>query len=277
MNAQLESCVYSQLRSPRELIGLEDQRTLLTNLISTAIREQQSTSILCLGRPGTGKASCINAVLSNLTKAMPGALLVVRLTGLLHAQPHIGLREALDQLGEQTNDDDDDDDDDKKKKRMPQDDFVNSLIARIQCIAKREKALVFCLSNLEHFAAQPRQVLLYSLLELTTTSAAIVVLGITSAFDVLDQLEKRVKSRFTQRPHVIFLGPQTIDDVIRISKAALLVADETIQGAGEWNAACIKLLSSAEASTVLQQHLQHTNDVRHLLNLLVRLEEFMVI
>lgn len=89
------------------------------------------------------------------------------------------------------------------------------------------------------------------------------------AFDALDQLEKRVRSRFSHL-HVLFLGPQSAAEVKLIARGALLVSDMSLPGAEQWNSACEALLQSPDAHQVLMQHLQHTNDVRHFLNLLVR-------
>lgn len=250
--------VCAQLRAPRTLVGLGDQQAAIRSLIEAALRDGQSTSVLCLGRPGTGKTACVNAVLA----AFP-VVRAVRLTGHLHAPAHLGLRETLHQLGDDTGSDK------KKTKNVAPDEMVPVLLARLRTLAAQNRPIVLVLSSFERFAAQPRQTLLYSLLELTHAAHSVVLIGVTSAFDALDQLEKRVRSRFSQR-HVVFLGPQTVEDIKRIAHAALLV-DGRLAGAAQWNAACDTTLKAAEATTVLTQHLQHTNDVRHFLNLLVRI------
>lgn len=97
MSDALLERVYQQLRSPRVLVGLDHQQRTLTDLILAAMRDKQSTSVLCLGRPGTGKSACVSAVVSALaTKGT--AMHVVRLNGHLHAEAHIGLAEVLKQL-----------------------------------------------------------------------------------------------------------------------------------------------------------------------------------
>lgn len=248
----------AQLRAPRTLVGMDAQQASIKSLIEAAIRDRQSTSVLCLGRPGSGKTACVNTVLA----AFP-IVRVVRLTGHLHAPAHIGLRETLHQLGDDT------ESDKKKTKSVAPEEMVPVLFARLRALASQNRPIVLVLSSFERFAAQPRQMLLYSLLELTHSAHSVVLIGVTSAFDALDQLEKRVRSRFSQR-HVLFLGPQTVEDIKRIAHAALLV-DGRLAGAAQWNAACETTLKAAEATTVLTQHLQHTNDVRHFLNLLVRI------
>ena len=100
----LQECVHAQLRAPRTLVGLDEQHRKLTELILAAIRDKQSTSVLCLGRPGTGKTACVNAVVSSLSSHSRG-LRIVRLSGHLHAPPQVGLAEVFKQLGALAGDD----------------------------------------------------------------------------------------------------------------------------------------------------------------------------
>ena len=62
--------------------------------------------------------------------------------------------------------------------------------------------MVFILEDLEKFAAHPQQNLLYSLFEMTL-ALPVYVLGVSCRLDVLELLEKRVKSRCSQ--NVIYL------------------------------------------------------------------------
>lgn len=67
---------------------------------------------------------------------------------------------------------------------------------------KEQRFLVFVLEDLEKFAAHPQQNLLYSLFEMAL-ALPVYVLGASCRLDVLELLEKRVKSRFSQ--NVIYL------------------------------------------------------------------------
>lgn len=65
---------------------------------------------------------------------------------------------------------------------------------------------VFVLEDLDAFAHRSKQTLLYNLLDaLVTSGFQAVVLGTTCRWDCVDQLEKRVRSRFSHRSLVLSL------------------------------------------------------------------------
>lgn len=69
------------------------------------------------------------------------------------------------------------------------------------------KRLIFLLEEFDLFCAHHNQTLLYNLFDVAQSAAQtpICVLGITSRLDVIELLEKRVKSRYSHRQ--IFLHP----------------------------------------------------------------------
>ncbi len=72
---------------------------------------------------------------------------------------------------------------------------------------EKKRFLVFVLEDLERFAAHPQQNLLYSLFEMTL-ALPVYVVGVSCRLDVLELLEKRVKSRCSQ--NLIYLPlPET--------------------------------------------------------------------
>jgi origin recognition complex subunit 4 len=61
------------------------------------------------------------------------------------------------------------------------------------------KSVVFILDEFDLFTTHSRQTLLYNLFDIAQArKAPIVVLGLTTRIDVVESLEKRVKSRFIQ-------------------------------------------------------------------------------
>ncbi|KAL9033884.1 MAG: hypothetical protein Q9214_007299 [Letrouitia sp. 1 TL-2023] len=65
---------------------------------------------------------------------------------------------------------------------------------------ERAKSVIFIIDEFHLFASHPRQTLLYNLFDVAQSrNAPIAVLGLTSKLDVVESLEKRVKSRFGQR------------------------------------------------------------------------------
>jgi len=74
----------------------------------------------------------------------------------------------------------------------------------IGCIKLLDHPLVFVLDDFEKFACHPQQSLLYSLFELCNLERILIV-GLTMRTDVVELLEKRVKSRFSQT--IIYVQP----------------------------------------------------------------------
>lgn len=88
------------------------------------------------------------------------------------------------------------------------------------------KSVVFILDEFDLFATHPRQTLLYNLFDIAQArKAPIVVLGLTTRIDVVESLEKRVKSRFSHR-YVHLSLPRSIPAFWEICKQGLLVDAE---------------------------------------------------
>jgi origin recognition complex subunit 4 len=70
----------------------------------------------------------------------------------------------------------------------------------------RSQAVVFLIDEFDLFTTHARQTLLYNLFDVAQAhKAPIMVLGMTTRLDVVEMLEKRVKSRFSHR--YVYMGP----------------------------------------------------------------------
>lgn len=94
------------------------------------------------------------------------------------------------------------------------------------------KSVVFILDEFDLFTTHPRQTLLYNLFDIAQAKKApILVLGVTTRIDVVEALEKRVKSRFSHR-YVHLSLPKSCPAFWDICKEGLLVEAEDLQKAG---------------------------------------------
>jgi origin recognition complex subunit 4 len=94
------------------------------------------------------------------------------------------------------------------------------------------KSVVFILDEFDLFTTHPRQTLLYNLFDIAQArKAPIVVLGLTTRVDVVEALEKRVKSRFSHR-YVHLSLPRNIPAFWDICQAALTSDSEELHAAG---------------------------------------------
>jgi len=94
------------------------------------------------------------------------------------------------------------------------------------------KSVVFILDEFDLFTTHSRQTLLYNLFDIAQArKAPIVVLGLTARVDVVEALEKRVKSRFSHR-YVHLSLPRSIPAFWEACKDGLLATKEDFDRAG---------------------------------------------
>lgn len=88
------------------------------------------------------------------------------------------------------------------------------------------RSIVFVIDEFDLFATHARQTLLYNLFDIAQArKAPIAVLGLTTRIDVVESLEKRVKSRFSHR-YVYLSLPKSLPAYRDVCKQGLTVDDE---------------------------------------------------
>lgn len=93
------------------------------------------------------------------------------------------------------------------------------------------KSVVFILDEFDLFTTHSRQTLLYNLFDIAQArKAPIAVLGLTTRVDVVEALEKRVKSRFSHR-YVHLSLPRNVPAFWDICKAGLTTDSDELEGA----------------------------------------------
>ena len=92
--------------------------------------------------------------------------------------------------------------------------------------------MIFILDEFDLFTTHSRQTLLYNLFDIAQAKKApIVVLGLTTRVDVVESLEKRVKSRFSHR-YVHLSLPRSVPAFWDICKAGLTVDKDAVDSEG---------------------------------------------
>ncbi|XP_063217744.1 origin recognition complex subunit 4 isoform X3 [Bacillus rossius redtenbacheri] len=126
--------------------------------------------------------------------------LVVRLDGRVHTDDHLALKQITRQLGLEAAVGD-------KVFRS----FAENLTFLLECLKSggrdTSKCVLFILEEFDLFCGHHNQTLLYNLFDVAQSAQApVCVLGLTVRLDVVELLEKRVKSRFSHR-QVFVLPP----------------------------------------------------------------------
>ncbi|CDO92492.1 unnamed protein product [Kluyveromyces dobzhanskii CBS 2104] len=140
---------------------------------------------------------------------------------------------------------------------------------------QREKSehitLVFVFDEIDKFAGPVRQTLLYNLFDLVETSRIpVCVLGLTTKLGIMQFLENRVKSRFSQR--IIYMPSiANYDQFKSLFKELLQIDDPNIALRLPWNQFLEGILSTdeSEISRIILRNYENFKDIQLLQNALL--------
>ncbi|XP_026742040.1 origin recognition complex subunit 4 [Trichoplusia ni] len=181
--------------------GHPQERNHVYDLFKRTVAHGESHSALMIGPRGSGKTTLINSVLQQISKEvdLSNDALVIRLNGLIHSDDKISLKSITAQM---------------QLENAVGDrvfgTFAENLAFLLSCLQsgadRRCKSMLFILEEFDMFCHVGRtQTLLYNLFDIThSAQAPMCVLGVTNRIDVVELLEKRVKSRFSHRHIFIF-------------------------------------------------------------------------
>ncbi|KAL9123479.1 MAG: hypothetical protein Q9217_007081, partial [Psora testacea] len=259
----LKSHILSGLTSARRipLVNLSDPYNKVHQLLSQTILAGEGNSMLVIGARGTGKTALVETAVEDLSNQHGQDFHVVRLNGFIHTDDKLALKEVWRQLGREM-----DVVDEMSSGRSNYADMLTSLLALLshqevppeggESEQQRitTKSVVFILDEFDLFASHPRQTLLYNLFDLAQFSTTpLAVLGLTTKVNVVELLEKRVKSRFGQR-YVYLSAPRTLEAFTRICQEGLMFRLPTTSSSFS------DKLQSGKSYQESANHLQHISD-----------------
>ncbi|GAP82704.1 putative origin recognition complex subunit 4 [Rosellinia necatrix] len=204
-------------------------------LVEQTVLAGEGNSMMVIGGRGCGKTTMIEEILSNLRVEHFEEFHVIRLNGFIHTDDKLALKEIWRQLGREM-----EIEDDLVNKTNNYADTMASLLALLshpEEITGAEdgmtsKSVIFIIDEFELFATHARQTLLYNLFDIAQArKAPIAVLGLTTRIDVVESLEKRVKSRFSHR-YVYMSLPKSLPAYWDICKQGLVVDQEDLEAEG---------------------------------------------
>ena len=233
------------------LYGHKQQFDELYDLVDQTVSTGGSNSVLILGPRGVGKSVLVNEVLVRVSKESSSFCtdgLTVKLNGLVETDDKLALKEITRQLnlenvvGE------------KVFGSFAQ--HLEFLLASLNAdtTGRNSKPIVFVLEEFDLFCNHKNQTLLYNLFDVAQSRAApIIVIGISSSLDVIECLEKRVKSRFNHRQLTLF-PMRKFEDYFEVIKHYLLVPDVGNSVAKkQWNSHVCKLLQANDVYKTLRR------------------------
>lgn len=184
------------------------ERSNVLELVKRTIEMGESNSALLIGPRGSGKNILINSVLKELclTKEFENNGLLINLHGLIHTDDRLALKDITRQM---------------QLENVIGDRMFSTFAENMNCLLdclksgdkKHSKPLIFVLDEFDLFCEHRNQTLLYNLFDIAQSAQApICVLGLTCRLDVMELLEKRVKSRFSHRQIFLFPGVSCVGE-----------------------------------------------------------------
>lgn len=192
-------------------LHLENQYNSLLSLLTSTVASGESNSMLLIGSRGSGKSLLVKNALAKLSTDFPEDFHTVRLNGFVQTDDRLALREIWRQLGHEMQVPDEETSDtfsyaDTMASLLGllshPDELQDTSLMQVDSAEGRTttKSVIFVLDEFDLFTFHPRQTLLYNLFDIAQArKAPIAVIGCSARMDVVDCLEKRVKSRFSHR------------------------------------------------------------------------------
>lgn len=214
--------------------SLHDKYMDLYNMFEHTIHDNEGHSVLLIGPRSSGKSAMINMALNKLEKDYPQKFITIRLNAFIHIDDNVALREIAKQLdiklgGEA-------DDQMTFELRSINDTFANILATldknEVTGDDEHRLSIIFIIDEFDKFTSDTKQTLLYNLFDLCQTSSVpICIVGVSTKITVRESLEKRVRSRFSQRL-IIINKPSTLDEFWSDAKLSLMLNEKNIEHLG---------------------------------------------
>ncbi|XP_023386042.1 origin recognition complex subunit 4 isoform X2 [Pteropus vampyrus] len=248
------------------LFGVQVQYKHLIELLKRTAIYGESNSVLIVGPRGSGKTMLINHALKELMEIeeVSENVLQVHLNGLLQINDKIALKEITRQLN---------------LENVVGDkvfgSFAENLSFILEALKKGDRTsscpVIFILDEFDLFAHHKNQTLLYNLFDISQSAQTpISVIGLTCRLDILELLEKRVKSRFSHR-QIHLMNSFGFPQYLKIFKEQLSLPAEFPDKlfAEKWNENVQCLSEDISVREVLQKHFNINKNLRSLHMLLM--------
>ncbi|XP_020106325.1 origin of replication complex subunit 4 isoform X1 [Ananas comosus] len=246
----------------------ESNYSKLKFIVSSSIAEACNNSVLLLGPRGSGKVAVAELVLEDLKAEHADEISVIRLNGLLHSDDNCALKEIARQLCLEHRL--------LFSKMASSDDNSQFMIDMLRECGLAHKTTIFVLDEFDLFT-QGKQRLLYSLLDaLQTLTSQAVVIGMSCRLDADQLLEKRVRSRFSNRK-LLFIPPSA-DEMQRLIEHLLYLPKDSglpTKFVTEFNSRLSNIISDKKFKEIVNSISAVDGTISNLLTFLFRAVSYM--
>lgn len=257
----------------------------LEELLKGTCERGEGNSCLLLGPRGSGKTLLLNTALNACTNNP----IVVRLSGYTQTTDRLAMQEIAYQLNHQTDSVFSIPEEDREEGEAPENDeidftppaaYLPTLVSQLTTL---KRPVVVVLDAFDLFISHPRQALLYCLLDTAQACRAgegrngLLIIGLSCVVNCLNNLEKRVKSRFSHRILKV-CNPSTLAEYLEIAKTLLSVSlthesvECTAKDLAKWNLhwrKCVEeFVGSSTTKRAFVERYAFRRDIGHLCRLL---------
>lgn len=229
---------------------LENTSTEIKKVLKQSIIQKESHSMIVIGPRSNFKKTLVDHELAKLKNTHGEQFITVRLNGFLHSgsaaiysiasqlEYELGRKDSGQPLHKKSTD--------LKISHGTLSELFDRILKLLDAAAsdlkgKRRKnksekvTIVFIFDEIDQFTGSLRQTLLYNLFDMVENSVIpICILGMTTKLNILEFLENRVKSRFSQR--ILFVPHVSSFEEFKDSLKTLLTVDpKECTLAGSWN------------------------------------------
>jgi len=264
---EARTLLQQRLYQPNSQHFIEDfmssQQAQLKSVVEQCVTVGESNSVLVIGPRGSGKTVLVEQVMRCMGDSYCDNYIPVYLSGHIHTTDALALKDMARQL---------------QLENVIGDrvfgSFADNLAFLLDSLKKgteETKSIVVVLDEFDGFTAHKNQSLLYNLFDIAQSrQSPLCVIGITTRLDVVELLEKRVKSRYSHR--VILTFPNyDFDYYLDILRNLLHLPHH--MGCSmykrKWDQHLKSLLESVEVVELLRRHFSMYKDIRNLINLFV--------
>ncbi|SMN20874.1 similar to Saccharomyces cerevisiae YLR453C RIF2 Protein that binds to the Rap1p C-terminus and acts synergistically with Rif1p to help control telomere length and establish telomeric silencing [Maudiozyma saulgeensis] len=250
---------------------LTETRQEVSRILKQSIIQKESHSAIMVGPRNSYKSFLINNELRYLSKEHSDQFIVVRLNGLIHSEQTaiksiaLQLELELKRLNQDELTPTDDSVDVSTGSLTEVFEKVLKLLDATKTHANKDGSVsakvsvIFVFDEIDTFAGPVRQTLLYNLFDMVEHSVVpVCIIGTTTKLSISEFLEKRVRSRFSQR--VIYVPePNDLDDFViatgeSLSPMVPRTSDGEIVYAKKWNSIVETLLKDESSPLFLEVH-----------------------
>ena len=242
---------------------IEKNLQTLFGLLEGTVARSEGNSVLLIGPRGAGKTWLLEKAFQKIDLTHEGRYTRIQLNGAIHTDDGLALKEIAAALQM-----------DSELDEKPALSFASAftyLLESMRSGDRQSRPVIFVLDEFDCFTEHHNQTLLYNLFDMSQTAhTPNAVIGLTCHLDVIELLEKRVKSRFSHRQIHVF-NTMDYQKYTELFKTLLSLPEDFADKdyRQQWQQHLEKLVKDNVMKKVLRRLFEKTVDIWSLKSLMI--------